>query len=139
MKLFLILELKMQILDRIFRIIKSNTSDYSDKASDIFSKEDDELKRIIDELNNDSKDNSQKNSNTYKQENIPSDILMAYNILGVNYNASIEQIKSAYKSRMKEYHPDKFARVSNAERKKAETKAKDINEAFAKLRKHKGF
>jgi curved DNA-binding protein len=51
-----------------------------------------------------------------------------YNILGVNKNASQEEIKRAYRKLAMKYHPDK-----NPNRKEAEERFKEINEAYAVL------
>jgi len=51
-----------------------------------------------------------------------------YNILGVNKNASGEEIKRAYRKLAMKYHPDK-----NPNRKEAEERFKEINEAYAVL------
>ncbi len=51
-----------------------------------------------------------------------------YHILGVNKNASEEEIKRAYRKLAMKYHPDK-----NPNRKEAEERFKEINEAYAVL------
>ena len=56
-----------------------------------------------------------------------------YKILGVNKNATEDEIKKAYRKAAKEYHPDKFAGKSERERKEAEDKFKDISSAYEVL------
>jgi curved DNA-binding protein len=51
-----------------------------------------------------------------------------YNILGVNKNASDEEIKRAFRKLAMKYHPDK-----NPNKKEAEDRFKEINEAYAVL------
>lgn len=51
-----------------------------------------------------------------------------YKVLGVSPNASEEEIKKAFKSLAKKYHPD-----LNPGDKKAEEKFKEINEAYRAL------
>lgn len=51
-----------------------------------------------------------------------------YEVLGVNKNASQEEIKKAFRQLAKKYHPD-----VNPENKEAEGKFKEINEAFQVL------
>lgn len=48
-----------------------------------------------------------------------------YEVLGVNKNASQEEIKAAYKKAVKMYHPD-----LNPNNKEAEAKMKEVNEAY---------
>lgn len=56
-----------------------------------------------------------------------------YNILGVSKDASDKEIKSAFRSLCKKYHPDKWTGKSETERKKAEEKFKQIAEAYSVL------
>jgi molecular chaperone DnaJ len=56
-----------------------------------------------------------------------------YSILGVSKTATADEIKAAYRSLAKTYHPDKFANASEAERKAAEEKFKNINHAYEVL------
>src|SRR4030067_3591380 len=51
-----------------------------------------------------------------------------YTILGVNKNASDEEIKRAYRKLAMKYHPDR-----NPNKKEAEERFKEINEAYAVL------
>lgn len=53
-----------------------------------------------------------------------------YEILGVQKNASLDQIKKAYRELALRYHPD---RVPHEEKKAAEEKFKEISEAYAVL------
>lgn len=51
-----------------------------------------------------------------------------YKVLGVNENASQDEIKSAYRELVKKYHPDKY--VNNPLKNLAEEKMREINEAY---------
>lgn len=53
-----------------------------------------------------------------------------YEILGVSKTASADEIKSAYRKLVVKYHPDHFATASEAEKKAAEDKLKEINHAY---------
>ena len=54
-------------------------------------------------------------------------------ILGVSPSASREEIREAYRQRMREYHPDKVSHLGPDLRSLAESKAKQINEAYDAL------
>lgn len=56
-----------------------------------------------------------------------------YKILGLARNATESEIKKAYRKLATKYHPDKFANSSEAEKKKAENKFKELNEAYEVL------
>lgn len=58
-----------------------------------------------------------------------------YEVLGVNQNASDDEIKSAYKNLVKKYHPDKY--VNNPLSGLAEEKIKEINEAYSIIKKER--
>lgn len=52
-----------------------------------------------------------------------------YSILGVNRDASEEEIKKAYRKLALQYHPDRWANGTEEEKKTAEEKFKEISEA----------
>lgn len=54
----------------------------------------------------------------------------AFKILGVNYDNSLEEIKSKYRKMAKQYHPDIY---SNND---ATSKMQEINEAYSYIIKH---
>lgn len=56
-----------------------------------------------------------------------------YKSLGVKEDASDEEIRKAYRKASLKYHPDKQVGKSDAEKKKAEDKFKEINEAYSTL------
>lgn len=53
-----------------------------------------------------------------------------YDLLGVQKTATEQEIKSAYRKAVMQYHPDRFATKPEAERKQAEEKFKEINHAY---------
>jgi len=63
----------------------------------------------------------------------------AYKIMGVSKNASIENIKKAYRKLATEHHPDKVSYLGEDFRKNAEEKFQKINEAYELIKKEKGF
>ena len=56
-----------------------------------------------------------------------------YEILGVDKQSSDEDIKKAYRKLAMKYHPDRFSGASEAEKKNAENKFKEISEAYSVL------
>ena len=54
----------------------------------------------------------------------------AHVILGVDEDASIEEVRAAYQRLMKDHHPDRVARLGGAEQRRAEAKAKRLNLAY---------
>jgi curved DNA-binding protein CbpA len=57
-------------------------------------------------------------------------------VLEVTLQASDEQIKAAYRSKMKSYHPDRLEGLADELKKLAERRAKQLNQAYeaAKMR-----
>jgi len=51
-------------------------------------------------------------------------------VLGVNPDAGVDEIRRAYQQRMAEYHPDKVASLGAELRELAERKSKEINVAY---------
>jgi hypothetical protein len=66
---------------------------------------------------------------------IRSDKRTAREILGVSENATFEQIKSAFRSRIKEYHPDKVAHLGSKLKHLAENETKLIIKSFYQIKK----
>lgn len=63
----------------------------------------------------------------------------AYKILGIDANATDDDVKKAYREMAKKYHPDKVAYLGDDVRKSAEEKLQEVNEAYDKIRKQRGF
>ncbi len=57
----------------------------------------------------------------------------AYHVLGVSRSASKDEIQVAYRSRMREYHPDKVAHLGEELRQLAHAKSQDIQRAYRQL------
>lgn len=62
-------------------------------------------------------------------------MLNPYEILGVSANASDEEIKKAYRTLSRKYHPD--ANVNNPNKEQAEEKFKQIQQAYDQIMKEK--
>ena len=56
-----------------------------------------------------------------------------YKILGVDKQANEDDIKKAYRKLAMQYHPDRYSGASEAEKKNAENKFKEISEAYSVL------
>lgn len=56
-----------------------------------------------------------------------------HDVLGVAADASVAEIKQAYRRLMKEHHPDRVAGLGEAEQAHAEERSKAINRAYAQL------
>ena len=56
-----------------------------------------------------------------------------YRILGVDPEASEDEIKKAYRVKVKQYHPDMFTSQPEWVRKEAERVSKKLNEAYEEL------
>ena len=56
-----------------------------------------------------------------------------YEILGISKSASEDEIKKAFKKAAIKYHPDKYSNAGDSEKKEAEEKFKEINEAYSVL------
>lgn len=122
-----------QIFDRLSKYIKSevNSSKYENRFHQTVD-EDDELKNIIDELENDKK--QEKSNEKPKQSNAKLNLNDAFIILGLESNATKEQIKASYKKKLTEYHPDKVAALGEDLQKLAQQKTLEINKAYEILK-----
>lgn len=58
-----------------------------------------------------------------------------YEVLGISRNASEEEIKKAYKSLSRKYHPD--ANINNPHKEEAEEKFKEIQQAYQQIMKER--
>lgn len=78
---------------------------------------------------------SYSNSNGGNPFGYAEDKTKYYKVLGVNSDATKEEIKKAYRDLVKQHHPDKFTNVSDEEKAYHEKRMKEINEAYDKLSK----
>lgn len=63
----------------------------------------------------------------------------AYKILGIEPSATDDEVKKAYREMAKKYHPDKVAYLGEDVRKSAEQKLQEVNDAYEKIKKQRGF
>ncbi len=63
----------------------------------------------------------------------------AYEVLGVNKNASDEEVKNAYRKLARKYHPDKVSHLGKEFTSLAEEKFKAINDAYQHVKKARGL
>ena len=129
-----------QILRRISKIAKSYMNDVVVSQPAKIKDDDEDLKRIIEELNKTKqkqKSPDKNKSRTNRDGEITLD--MAYIILDTDRNSSIEQLKSAYRKIIIEYHPDKVASLGKELKELAEQKTQEINKAYQVIRKNRGF
>jgi curved DNA-binding protein CbpA len=64
-------------------------------------------------------------------------LLQAYTFLGLNPEATWEEISTAHRNLLKKHHPDRHA-GHDANMKKATVQSQKIGEAFQKIKKHLG-
>ena len=58
-----------------------------------------------------------------------------YRVLGVSRNASDDEIKRAYRTLSRKYHPD--ANINNPNKAQAEEKSKEVQQAYDQFMKEK--
>lgn len=111
-----------QILDRISRLAKAywsdNASEY-DWADRALNSEDEELKRIIDELN--------KEPLTPRA---PEHVIEALGVLNCLADATEKEARASYRLLMSQWHPDKFVSAGPKEQETARSRSREINAAY---------
>jgi DnaJ-domain-containing protein 1 len=137
-----------QILKRLINIAKAEISDTDiSNSNNYINKDDEELKKIIEELNKKSDKYTYENSKTRQKEagnrerqsqNIMN-LDLAYKTLGIEVFASVDEIKSAYKNMIKDYHPDRVSHLGEELRSLAAQKTVEINAAYNFIKKNKNF
>lgn len=131
-----------QIWDRISRIAKSTFADSSSIASSerIIRSDDAELRRIIEELTKEKDNPTTKNndSNSRPQSNVMT-VATASAMLGVAPDAPPAHIKSAYRKKLLEFHPDRVLTLPKEQQETAREKTIALNAAYQFLRQVKNF
>lgn len=62
-----------------------------------------------------------------------------YRVLGVEENATVEEIKQSYRTLVKKYHPDRMVKYPPEEQKAAKEKFIEIQDAYERIKKQRGF
>jgi DnaJ-domain-containing protein 1 len=137
-----------QLFDRIKNFVKVSAADAVgdlDRAQHIIDAEDDELRRIIDELRTGTSGGSSERDQPHGSRQpppsataIPSDVLTAARILGIAPTATADVVKRAYRTRIAAVHPDRMAQRTPAEQRRAEEEAKAVNAAYATMQRYLG-
>jgi DnaJ like chaperone protein len=63
----------------------------------------------------------------------------AYKILEIDKSASDAEIKKAYRTMVKKYHPDKLVNMDEAYQKGAKEKFNKVQQAYEQLQRERGF
>ena len=129
----------MGIFDRIKRIVQANMLD-DPSADEVMYDSDADLRRIIEELRQPGPQSSQKQTpRPTSRPSLDPALQRAYNTLGCSPSATNDVLKSAYRSRMRDHHPDTVAGASAGEQNRAKARAQDINSAYELIKKHRGL
>jgi DnaJ like chaperone protein len=67
------------------------------------------------------------------------DLDSAYKVLGVDNNASDDEIKKAYRKLAVKFHPDKVAHLGEDIQRNAKERFQKLNEAYEKIKKARGM
>ncbi len=119
-----------QIFNRIKNIVKSKQVDelvFDDFSNTNLIDDDDELKRAIDEAASNINDSTENVGHTALNIN------SALKILGLGNSTGITEIKTAYKIKIKEYHPDKVDTLGEEIKSLAKKRTQEINKAYELL------
>lgn len=165
-----------QIWNRLSRLAKTYLNDTSDTsaAERILRSDDDELKRIIEELDNPTnkehttseqrqtheKQQAQQNThqqnahqqNAHQQKQSQQNsqqrqrtspgamtLIKAATVLGIRTDASVSEIKTAYKKKVLKYHPDRVANAPLDEQAQSKQIIVEVNQAYQFFQQLKGF
>ncbi len=116
---------RLQLLHFLFGIAKAD-----DMVTD---DEEDEINRISNYLGISSRDYASIKAMFYNSSD------NAYKILESTKAATVNQIKKAYRTMAKKYHPDRVEHLGEEHKKGAEDKFKQIQKAYEYIQKERGF
>jgi DnaJ-domain-containing protein 1 len=77
--------------------------------------------------------------NSYILEHLLRKVYNPYEVLGIDQNASIEEVKSVYRNLAKLYHPDKSMNESMDKKRQNALKILEINQAYEEIKKIRGI
>jgi len=122
-----------QIFNRLKKITKAYINQREKPVTTDFyiDDNDDELEQKINEA---SKQTGSGAGESTSEDNLKMNESLAYSVLKLRGNPTIEEIKRAYKSIIKQYHPDKIDDMGDEIKALAEEKTKQINEAYKFLK-----
>jgi len=130
-----------QLWNRVKRFARLNADDTrisSVSAESIFDEGDDALRNEIDSLSN-----GNESTNRYRYKHIytktETELQKSYRILDLTITATIEEIKSAYKKKIREVHPDLMVSKPMDEQEKAKLKSRELNSAYTYLKRIRNF
>ncbi|MBI2795058.1 MAG: J domain-containing protein [Ignavibacteria bacterium] len=116
-----------QLFDRISRLARvywtDATSSDVEWAERLIDSQDDELRRAIDEA----------------ALSVNDDVVHAHNILRIPLGSTAAAVKEAYRSAMRQWHPDRFVNGTLTEQNMSRQKAQEINTAYLILKTYYGF
>jgi len=119
------IEVRIQLIHYLFGIAKSD--------GDVSTQELSAIHRTANMLGISAVDFESVKNMFYR--NVDSD----YKILGVDSNASDEEVKKAYRKMAIAYHPDKVAQMGEEYQKGAKEKFQKIQDAYEAIKKRRGF
>lgn len=148
------------IFKRIANIAKSYLR--SDEMQSAYDELNSELRKIIDELNNDSpKSENHRSGNSAEdffadmphdfsgtssrpgsestQNTINRETAKAFQILGISTNSTNEEIKFAFKKKIRQYHPDMQRNADSAAQAHAAAVTRDLISAYNILKKERNL
>ena len=112
-----------QIFDRMSRIARAYwadaTSQPTDWAERLLQEDDEELRRIIEELQTEP-----------PATTIPAEVTDALRALGLQTGDSAAEVKAAYRRLISQWHPDRFVNAPTNEQDRARERAQEINAAY---------
>ena len=116
---------RLQLLHFLFEIAKADQMVTDD--------EEDEINRISNYLGISSRDYASIKAMFYNSSD------NAYKILEIKKTATTDQVKKAYRTMAKKYHPDRVEHLGEEHKKGAEEKFKQVQKAYEYLQKERGF